>query len=59
MSNQYTQIIYNNLLDSTGEEIIQLEKEILLLLEKPVVKEEVDRIEHRLKALEKMFYKNL
>ncbi|MGX6959970.1 MAG: hypothetical protein ACIPMY_01690 [Rickettsia endosymbiont of Pentastiridius leporinus] len=59
MSNQSKQTIYNNLLDSTGEEIIRLEKEILLLLEKPVTKEEIDRIENRLKELEKVFYQDL
>ncbi|HJD55063.1 MAG TPA: hypothetical protein LFW21_00020 [Rickettsia endosymbiont of Pyrocoelia pectoralis] len=59
MSNQFNQTIYNNLLNSTGEELIQLEKELLLLLEKPVTKEEIDRIENRLKELEKVFYKDL
>ncbi|MGX6960363.1 MAG: hypothetical protein ACIPMY_03880 [Rickettsia endosymbiont of Pentastiridius leporinus] len=49
MSNQSKQTIYNNLLDTAGEEIIRLEKEILLMLEKPVTKEEIDRIENRLK----------
>lgn len=59
MSNQSKQTIYNNLLDTAGEEIIRLEKEILLMLEKPVTKEEIDRIENRLKELEKVFYKDL
>lgn len=56
MSNQYQKTIYNNLLKSTEKEISQLEKEILILLEKSVTKEE---IENRLKVLEKMFYENL
>ncbi|MGX6960969.1 MAG: hypothetical protein ACIPMY_07255 [Rickettsia endosymbiont of Pentastiridius leporinus] len=59
MSNQSKQTIYNNLLDAAGEELIRLEKEILLLLEKPVTKEEIDKIENRLKELETIFYKNL